>query len=177
MGNLRTIFAAAALSSVALLTSAAVPTATTIADIDGAIRADNLTKLRQLVRSRADAKMANGVGQTPLHYAAMYGSPEALAYLLKMGAGPNARNLSGATPLVLAAGSYERTRLLVEHGATVNVATKEGVTPLIVAATAHDSSDSGNRRSIATSRSTGTGERLARVLNAAGRPPVDRIAG
>ncbi len=108
-----------------------------VGDINGAIRENDLSKLGQLVQSREAANLANGIGVTPLHYAALYGSSEAMEFLLKAKADPNARNQSGATPLVYAAWSFERTRLLVEHGAAVNVLTKGGITPLLVASAAH----------------------------------------
>ena len=128
MRKLLAILAAAALSAVA-----AVPA---LDDIAGAIRKNDLVALHQLVTSRETANVTNGLKVTPLHYAAIYGSPEALAFLLESAADPNARNQSGATPLVYAAWSFERTRLLVEHGATVNVATNQGITPLMVASAA-----------------------------------------
>ncbi|HET8824023.1 MAG TPA: ankyrin repeat domain-containing protein, partial [Terriglobales bacterium] len=128
------------LVAVALSSAAAVPK---IEDIDQTIRSNDLVKLRQLVSSREMANVRSGLKATPLHYAAMYGSVEALQFLLEKGADVNASNQSGATPLILAAWSFERARLLVEHGATVNAATDKGVTPLLVAA-----SESGNARTV-----------------------------
>jgi ankyrin repeat protein len=126
MRRLLGIFVAVALSS-----SAAVPK---IEDLDRAIRSNDLAELHQLVQSREAANVCNGLKATPLHYASIYGSVEALQFLLDIGADPNAANQSGATPLILAAWSVERARLLVEHGARVNVATDHGITPLMVAA-------------------------------------------
>lgn len=128
------------LIAVALSSTAAVPK---IEDIDQAIRSNDLAQLRQLVPSREAANIRNGLKATPLHYAAMYGSVEALQFLLEKGADANASNQSGATPLILAAWSFERARLLIEHGATINAATDKGVTPLLVAA-----SESGNARTV-----------------------------
>ncbi len=115
-------------------TAAAVPKTD---DIDRAIRANDLPRLRQLIQSRESSNTANHLGSTPLHYAALYGSAEGLDFLLQKSAEPNTRNQAGVTPLILASWSFERTRLLIEHGATVNVATKQGITPLLVAAAAH----------------------------------------
>jgi ankyrin repeat protein len=123
-----------ALVAATLYAAAAGPT---FDDITAAVRSNDLVQLTQIVQSREIANTANGLKATPLHYAAMYGSVEALAFLLERGADPNAQNQSGATPLVYAAWSFERTRLLVEHGAAVNVATNQGITPLLVAAAAH----------------------------------------
>jgi ankyrin repeat protein len=110
----------------------------TLDQINAAIRANDLAALRRLVVSRDTANVANGLKVTPLHYAALNGSVEALKILLDQGADPNARNQAGATPLVYAAWSFERSRLLVEHGASVNVATNQKITPLLVAAAAEE---------------------------------------
>src|ERR1039457_707419 len=128
MTKLLTIFIAAALSA-----SAAVAA---LDEIASAIRQNDLDKLHRLVHSGETANTANGLRATPLHYAALYGSAEALQFLLKTGGDPNAKNQAGVTPLVYAAWSFERARLLVEHGAAVNVATNQGITPLLAAAAA-----------------------------------------
>ena len=133
MRTLLAILVAAGLSA-----AAAIPT---FDDIVGAIRKNDLRALQGLVHSSEAANTANGLKVTPLHYAALYGSSEALAFLLEQGANPNARNQAGATPLVYAAWSFERTRLLVEHGAVVNIATKQGITPLLVASAAQGNAD------------------------------------
>ena len=122
------------LVAAALCAAAAVPA---IDDVDGAIRSNDLVRLREMVQSHEAANVVNGLGSTPLHYAAIYGSVEALEFLLHKGADPNARNQSGAAPLIFAAWNFERTRLLVEHGAAVDAATNQGITPLLVAAAAH----------------------------------------
>ncbi len=126
MRKLLGILVAAALSSAAAVSN--------IADIDSAIRSNDLAKLRELVQSPEAANLCNRLKATPLHYASMYGSVEALQLLLENGANPNAANQAGATPLILAAWSLERARLLVEHGAAVNAAANNGITPLLVAA-------------------------------------------
>jgi ankyrin repeat protein len=120
----------------ATLSVTAAPTA--FDNLTEAIRSNNLVQLNQLVASPQAANTANGLKATPLHYAALYGSLESLKILLDKGADPNARNLSGATPLILAAWNLERTRALVEHGARLNIATNQGITPLLVAAAAHN---------------------------------------
>ncbi len=127
-----------ALLTAAVLNTAAVPSTTLMSEVAAAIRANDFSELHRLVTGREAANAANGIGMTPLHYAALYGSPEAIDFLLKAGADPAARNQSGATPLVYAAWSYDRTRLLLEQNRSlINVATKEGVTPLLVASAAH----------------------------------------
>lgn len=135
MGKLFLVLATLAVSvPVAHSKSADIPA---YADITQAIRSNDLAHLRQLLHSHEAANVANGLNATPLHYAALYGSPEAINVLLEAGADPNVRNSSGATPLVLAAFDFARTRLLVEHGAAVNAATNQGLTPLLVASAAH----------------------------------------
>ncbi len=103
-------------------------------DFARAIRANDLTALRKLASSPAAANVPDKLKATPLHYAAIYGSPEAIRILLSAGADPNARNQAGATPLLYAAWSLDKTRLLVEAGAEVNSAENDGTTPLMVAA-------------------------------------------
>jgi len=80
---------------------------------------------------------------TPLHYAALYGSDDAVQIILDRGGDPNSRTQSGATPLILAAYSLEKTRLMVEKGADVNAKANDGTTPLWVAAGAP-----GNERTV-----------------------------
>ena len=104
------------------------------------IRTNDLTALRTLAASPGAGDVVDNLKNTPLHYAATYGSPEAVRILLKAGADPKARNQAGATPLLYAAWNLPKTQLLVEKGADVNVAENDGVTPLIVAVSAHSNS-------------------------------------
>jgi ankyrin repeat protein len=96
------------------------------------IRANNLAALRTLSKPGA-ANVKDRLDYTPLHYAALYGSTEALRTILESGADPNARNSSQSTPLLYAAYSFEKTRLLVEKGADVNAKADDASTPLWVA--------------------------------------------
>jgi ankyrin repeat protein len=118
----------------AVLCAASAPTSS---DFARAIRANDLSALRKLAVSPAAVNEPDKLKGTPLHYAAIYGSAEAVRILLSAGADTKARNQAGATPLIYAAWSFEKTRLLVEHGAEVNRAENDGMTPLIVAASAH----------------------------------------
>ena len=101
------------------------------------IRSNNLDALRRLAASPDLKSVRNGVGETPLHYAATYGSVESVRILLDRGADPNARNNAEVTPLIYAAYTFEKARLLVEKGANVNAHARNGITPLIVAASVH----------------------------------------
>lgn len=111
-------------------------------DFARAIRANDLVALRQLASTSAAANLENNLRSRPLHYAAIYGSAEAVRILLEAGADPNARNQQEATPLIYAAWNLAKTRLLVDKGAQVNVAAKNGTTPLMVAASALGNSGS-----------------------------------
>jgi ankyrin repeat protein len=102
-----------------------------------AIRANDLNKLRELVAAPGAANLEDKLQWRPLHYAAIYGSVDAVAILLDAGADPDVRNQQGATPLIYAAWNFDRTRLLVQKGAKVEVASKSGVTPLMVASRTH----------------------------------------
>lgn len=127
-----------ALCSLVLLPGSIVTgtSAPTFGDFARAIRANDLAALQKLVSSPAAANVPDKLNATPLHYAAIYGSPAAIRILLSGGADPNARNQSAAAPLIYAAWSLEKTKLLVEKGAEVNCAEKDGITPLMVAAAA-----------------------------------------
>jgi hypothetical protein len=103
----------------AALMSGAAPSATS-SDCAQAIRAHDLTALQTLASSPGAANVADKLKNTPLHYAAIYGSAEAVRILLTAGADPKTLNQSGASPLIYAAWSLEKTRLLVENGAEVN---------------------------------------------------------
>jgi ankyrin repeat protein len=98
-------------------------------DVFSAIRNDHLAGLQ-----KADLSVHDRRGNTPLMYAAAFGSVEAVRQLIAAAADVNARNGFGATPLIWAAGNPEKARLLVEHGADVNAHTQQGRTALMVAA-------------------------------------------
>lgn len=105
----------------------------TSADIEQAIRGNDLARLRLLVRTKESANLPNRLQWTPLHYAAIYGSPDAVAYLLEAGSDPNGRSQQGDTPLIYGAWNFEITKILIEHGADVNAAGNGGETALTIA--------------------------------------------
>jgi ankyrin repeat protein len=90
-----------------------------------------------LRRAAGNPNVVSSLGETPLHYAATYGSVDSVRVLLERGADPNARNRAGATPLIYGAYNIDRAHLLVEKGADVNAHAQNGVTPLMVAASVH----------------------------------------
>ena len=96
------------------------------------IRTNDLTALRTM--STTDTvKVHDRQEWTPLHYAALYGSVDAVRILLKAGGDPMARNTLQATPLLYAAYDFEKTRALVEAGSDVQAQASEGSTALWVA--------------------------------------------
>src|SRR5579871_4838209 len=103
-------------------------------DLFRLIRSGDLEGLR---RAAADPNLVSSLGETPLHYAATFGSAETVRLLLERGSDPNARNRAGATPLIYGAYSFEKARLLVERGADVNARSQNGTTPLMIAASVH----------------------------------------
>ena len=98
-----------------------------------AIRTNDLATLQTLSKS-SNINEKDKRGTTPLHYAAAYGSAEAVRLLLAAGANVNARNDFEATPLMWAATDAEKVRLLVSGGADVNAKSKMGRTAVWLAA-------------------------------------------
>jgi ankyrin repeat protein len=88
---------------------------------------------RMLKDDRAHANLKGPGGSTPLMYAALYGDADCIRRLLAAGADPNVKNESGATALMWATDSLEKTQLLIEHGANVNAVSDFGRTPLLIA--------------------------------------------
>ena len=97
------------------------------------IRTNDLAMLNALVNSQGP-KCKDKHATTPLHYAAAYGSVEALRVILSAGADVNAANDFGATPLMWAIAEPEKVHLLVAAGADVNAKSRMGRTPLYLAA-------------------------------------------
>jgi ankyrin repeat protein len=107
--------------------------AATPQDFFGKIRQNNLARLKELIRE-GPVNQADARGTTPLHYAAAFGSVEAMQLLIAAGADLSARNGLGATALIYAAPSAKRVKLLLDAGADATLATKAGRSALIVAA-------------------------------------------
>ena len=117
--------------------------ARTAVDPDGttplhwAVRAGDVSQVKQLLRDGADARAANRYGVTPLALAAGNGDAATIELLLAAGADANAALSDGQTMLMLAAraGTPAAVSALLAHGARVD--TKErvlGETALIWAA-------------------------------------------
>lgn len=74
----------------------------------------------------------DGAGNTPLHYAASEGLAQAAAFLISVGASPEARNADGQTPLHAAVrrDSPDTIRALVAAGSDLSARDLTGATPL-----------------------------------------------
>ncbi len=83
--------------------------------------------------ARARTRRMNA-GLTPLMYAAVVGSADAMRVLIDAGADVNAKNAFGSTALMWSVTDFKKVKMLVEHGANVNAASKAGRTALLLAA-------------------------------------------
>jgi hypothetical protein len=97
--------------------------------------ADAPAVLETLVSYHADVNARDDDDETPLHYAAWYGSLPIAEFLLAHGAELNARTGNAQTPLHYAAGWGQQgvAALLLSRGAELNARDKDGVTPLAMA--------------------------------------------
>jgi len=117
-------------------------------DIFEAAATGSEAELWALLEAEPDlAESFSGDGWTPLHLAAAFGSPQAVATLLAVGASVDevSRNPQQNQPLhaALALGkNVDTVRLLLEHGAQANATQAGGFTPIFSAAIA-------NRRDLA----------------------------
>src|SRR5258708_6153423 len=98
-----------------------------------AIRNNDLAALQSLIKS-SGVQAKDPRGTTPLHFAAAWGSAEAVRILLAAGTDPNARNAFDATPLMWSATEPEKVRMLIAQGADVNAKSKMGRTAIWIAA-------------------------------------------
>jgi len=104
-----------------------------------AIRNNDLAELRTLVKTHG-ANLADSRGQTPLLFAAAFGSLESFRFLLDQGADAKAASDFGVTALHWATGDFKKVQLLLNKGVDVHATSQIGRTPLIVAAANHGAS-------------------------------------
>jgi glyoxylase-like metal-dependent hydrolase (beta-lactamase superfamily II) len=105
-------------------------------EIIEAARAGDLTRVKALIEADASQlEVRSATAKTPLTYAAQGGHLEMVAYLLGLGADPNARNVSDETPLLYATyfGHEEVVAYLLAHGADPNIVSSNGDNALDVA--------------------------------------------
>lgn len=132
-----------------------------------------------LVALGADVHARNRRGAEPLHYAAD-GSPradnsdraaqsEAIAYLIRAGANPDAVDNSGVAPLhrAVRTRSSDAVSALLEHGASPLLMNKSGSTPLHLAVQNTGKSDSGSDAAKKEQR------RIISLLRQYGASPTD----
>lgn len=84
-----------------------------------------------ITRQRVNVNTQDELGNTPMHYAAGSGHPEAVAELLRLGADVTLTNGVGDTPLHKAAfrGNVPTVKALVAAGAQVDAQNNLGQTP------------------------------------------------
>jgi ankyrin repeat protein len=101
-----------------------------------ALKTQNVSAARTLMRQRADVNAADVDGSTPLQWAAHWNDIELVKALLGAGAKPNVSNRYGVTPLHEAAtiGSAAVVNALLRAGAQANATYGEGETALMLAA-------------------------------------------
>ena len=87
-----------------------------------AVRADDTSRVMQLLQAGASATASNRYGVTPLSLAALNGNVPVMRALLAAGADPNTALAEGETVLMTAAraGNTEAVKLLLANGADVN---------------------------------------------------------
>ena len=91
----------------------------------------DVAKLTALLDAGASPNVCNGIGQSGLHLAAMWGHAKIAELLLEAGAEVSIANEHGVTPLHYAAqkGKYAVARLLLAAGADKAAKSKNGLAP------------------------------------------------
>jgi ankyrin repeat protein len=111
------------------------PASTEVEAFYTAIRNDDLKQLESMLKAGGNVNAVDPRGgATPLMYAAVAGSIEAMRLLIDHKANVNQPNSGGATALIWAAGDLQRVRVLLAGGADPNAASQRGRTALYVAA-------------------------------------------
>lgn len=85
-----------------------------------AMRSGDLSALELYVRATYDINAPLKDGVSPLHAAAVYGTPEAIRYLIQCGANVNAKTKRGRSVMSFAIGRPDAAAILKQHGATEN---------------------------------------------------------
>jgi quinoprotein dehydrogenase-associated probable ABC transporter substrate-binding protein len=105
-------------------------------ELNNAIVADDLDRVRYLVGHGAKVQMVDREGYPPLVNAARFGFTTVAAYLVEHKADTNQSDRSGWTPLMYAVwgDQADLAGMLLAHGAKLDSADNEGLTPLAIAA-------------------------------------------
>jgi quinoprotein dehydrogenase-associated probable ABC transporter substrate-binding protein len=105
-------------------------------ELNDAVMADDLTRVRYLVEQKHASLAAMDLqGETPLQQALIQRSPNIVAFLIAHGADVNQRDHDGWTPLMEAAYADDAAdvKVLVAHGADPNAVSRQSLTPLGIA--------------------------------------------
>jgi quinoprotein dehydrogenase-associated probable ABC transporter substrate-binding protein len=104
-------------------------------ELNNAIVAGDIDRVRYLLAHGAKANALDGEGHPPLVNAARFGFTAVATYLVEHGANPNLTDPSGWTPLMYAAWNDqpELAKMLLAHGAKLESADHDGLTALAVA--------------------------------------------
>jgi ankyrin repeat protein len=126
----------AAVGAVVVAGSVSNAAAQTDARLVTALKGQNPTAARTLIKQRADVNAPDVDGSTPLQWAAHWNDLETVKALLAAGAKPNVASRYGVTPLHEAAtiGSAPVVNALLRAGAKADAVYGEGETPLMLAA-------------------------------------------
>ncbi|MDE2305474.1 MAG: quinoprotein dehydrogenase-associated putative ABC transporter substrate-binding protein [Gammaproteobacteria bacterium] len=105
-------------------------------ELQNAITADDLDRVRYLIKVGAHVDKRDGDGYTPLINATRFGFTDIAAYLVAHKADVDQRDADGWTALLYAAWDDDARaiRFLIAHGAHLDAADADGRTPLAVAA-------------------------------------------
>ncbi|MDR2013984.1 MAG: quinoprotein dehydrogenase-associated putative ABC transporter substrate-binding protein [Rhodanobacter sp.] len=105
-------------------------------ELDNAIVAADLQRVKYLLAHGADANVRFNDGYTPLTNAIRFGFDEIAAWLLDHQADPNGVDISHWTPLMYAAwnDNADQVRLLVAHAARLGLDDAQSLSPLAIAA-------------------------------------------
>jgi ankyrin repeat protein len=106
-------------------------------DLNTAVKAGDVERVKALLAQGADVNARNSVGAAPLHEAAWSGNAELIDLLLARGANVNVRHAeAGSTPLHYAVITDHPVivRTLLRHGADTQAGSRSGATALHLAA-------------------------------------------
>ena len=104
-------------------------------ELSNAVNANDVERVKLLVKKGADVNQADPQGWTPLQNAARHRKDGMIKALIDLGADPNLPDASGLTPLVAAAmrDHVPSVKMLVANGADIEKAGPQGYRPLALA--------------------------------------------